>query len=222
MKTILTILMAAITFVSASAYKYSYSFSNTPVSEAIVKISKAHSDVNISFIYKELDNYRTSAKIYTDDAYDALRSIIGINPISVIKKGDHYYVEALQHGNYTFSGRVIDTEGEPIIASVIYILSSDGTKQLTYGITDDNGYFEIPCDSKDATLKLSYLGYKDFSMRVPDSGKCGIITLEPKTIMLGEVLVKLDRPVTVIKGDALVTNVAGTQLEHAGTAEDVL
>ena len=40
--------------------------------------------------------------------------------------------------------------------------------------------------------------------------------------MLGEVVVKSNRPVTAIKGDALVTNVAGTQLEHAGTAEDVL
>ena len=40
--------------------------------------------------------------------------------------------------------------------------------------------------------------------------------------MLGEVVVKSNRPVTAIKGDALVTNVAGSQLEHAGTANDVL
>ncbi|MDO4320537.1 MAG: outer membrane beta-barrel protein, partial [Bacteroidales bacterium] len=46
--------------------------------------------------------------------------------------------------------------------------------------------------------------------------------MSPESVMLGEVVVKSNRPVTAIKGDALVTNVAGTQLEHAGTAEDVL
>lgn len=71
--TVLTIVMSAMTFVSASAYRYSYSFNNTPISEALVRISKDHPDVNISFIYKELDNYRTSAKVRTDDIYDALR-----------------------------------------------------------------------------------------------------------------------------------------------------
>lgn len=73
MRTILTMIMAVMTFISAGAYNYSYAFNNTPISEAIVKISKDHPDINISFIYKELDNYRTSAKIRTDDAYNALR-----------------------------------------------------------------------------------------------------------------------------------------------------
>lgn len=61
MRTILTIIMAAMSCISASAYKYAYSFENTPVSEAIIRISKDNPDVNISFIYKELDNYKTTA-----------------------------------------------------------------------------------------------------------------------------------------------------------------
>ena len=40
--------------------------------------------------------------------------------------------------------------------------------------------------------------------------------------LLGEVVVKGDLPVTRVKGDALVTSVAGTLLEKAGTAEDWL
>ena len=54
------------------------------------------------------------------------------------------------------------------------------------------------------------------------TGNFGMIVLATESTMLGEVVVKSNRPVTAIKGDALVTNVAGTQLEHAGTAEDVL
>ena len=222
MKRILTILLAVMTFISADAYKYSYTFDNIPVSEAIVKMSKENPDVNISFIYKELDRYRTHARVRTDDAFDALRSIIGIHPISIIRRGDNYYIEAMQHGDYTLHGRVVDTDTEPVAAAVVYIVSADGLKQLTYGLTDANGYFEIPCDSKDVTLRTSYLGYEDFAMSVPSSGNCGVITLNPRAVALREVIVKSGRPVTSIKGDALVTTVEGTQLEHAGTAEDVL
>ena len=87
MKAILTIILSAMTFITAGAYKYSYTFDNVPVSEAIVKISKENPDVNISFIYKELDRYLTHARVRTDDAFDALRSVIGIHPISIIRRG---------------------------------------------------------------------------------------------------------------------------------------
>lgn len=42
------------------------------------------------------------------------------------------------------------------------------------------------------------------------------------TYMLDEVVVTVDRRQTELKGNALVTRVGGTQLEHAGTANDVL
>ncbi len=215
-------IMAVMTLIPASADKYLYNFRNTPISEAIVRISKEHPDINIFFIYNELDNYTTSAEIDTEDAYDALRSAIGINPVSVVQRGDNYYVEALQHGDYTIHGCVVDGETEPIVAGVVYIVSTEDAKPVTYGITDANGCFKIPCDSNDVTLKISYLGHNDFEMQVPSSGNCGTITLAPETVMLREVVVKSGRPVTEIKGDALVTNVAGSQLAHAGTAEDVL
>ena len=222
MRTIITIIMAVMTLIPASADKYLYNFRNMPISEAIVRISKEHPDVNIFFIYNELDNYTTSAEINTEDTYEALRSAVGINPISVVQRGDNFYVEALQHGDYTIHGCVVDGETEPIVAGVVYIVSTDGATPVTYGVTDVNGCFKIPCDSNDVTLKISYLGHNDFEMPVPSSGNCGTITLAPETVMLGEVVVKSNRPVTEIKGDALVTNVAGSQLEHAGTAEDVL
>ena len=52
MRAILTIILTVMTFISACAYKYAYTFNNTPISEAIVKISKDNPDVNISFIFK--------------------------------------------------------------------------------------------------------------------------------------------------------------------------
>ena len=112
MRTMLTIILAVMTFISASAYRYAYRFDSTPISEAIVRISKDNPDVNISFIYKELDNYRTSARIATDDIYTALRQIIGLNPVSIINQDGHYYIEALQRGRFIYQGTVVDTDNE--------------------------------------------------------------------------------------------------------------
>ncbi|MDE5876731.1 MAG: TonB-dependent receptor [Muribaculaceae bacterium] len=46
--------------------------------------------------------------------------------------------------------------------------------------------------------------------------------IDSVTYTLGEVVVKANPRITSLKGDALLTRVAGTQLEHAGTANDVL
>lgn len=48
------------------------------------------------------------------------------------------------------------------------------------------------------------------------------INVDSITYTLGEIVVKTNPRVTTLKGDALLTRVAGTQLQHAGTANDVL
>lgn len=164
MRTILTIILAVTTFISAGAYKYAYSFDNIPISEALVRISKDNPDVSISFIYKELDNYRTSARIQTDDIYDALCEVRGLNPISIIKKNRNYYIEALQHGKFCYTGRVIGGDDEPVSAATVMLLASNDSTVITYGITDDTGRFSIPCDKKGIIAKLTCLGYKPTSL----------------------------------------------------------
>lgn len=47
-------------------------------------------------------------------------------------------------------------------------------------------------------------------------------TVDSVAYTLGEIVVKANPRVTALKGDALITRVSGTQLEHAGTANDVL
>ena len=136
MRTILTIIMAAMSCISASAYKYAYSFDNTPVSEAIIRISKDNPDVNISFIYKELDNYKTTARIQTDDIYDALRQAVALNPVSVIRKGDNYYIEALQHGKFRYTGQALGGDNEPVAGATIMLLAPGDSSVVTYGVAD--------------------------------------------------------------------------------------
>ena len=189
MRTILTIVLAVMTYISASAYQYTYSFNNTPISEAIVKISKDHPDVNISFIYTELDNYKTSARIQTDDAYEALRQTIGFNPITITSRNGSLYIEALQRGRYKYHGKIIGSDTEPIVAATVLILNPSDSTVITYGISDKDGFFSIPCDKRNVLAKLSCLGYKTAYRRL-DSFNAGTIIMKENAINLATVSVE--------------------------------
>lgn len=179
------------TYISASACKYAYSFDNTPISEAIVRISKDNPDVNIFFIYKELDNYKTSAKIQTDDIYNALRQTVGLNPISIIKKNQNYYIEALQHGKFCYTGRVVGIDNKPIVAANVMLLAPKDSTVITYGITDEAGRFSIPCDKQGVIGKLSCLGYKTTTKKF-NAFSIGTILMEEQAVSLGTVTVEAE------------------------------
>lgn len=125
-------------------------------------------------------------------------------------------------GAQKLKGVVVDENKTPIGFANVVLLKADST-YLAGTVTDENGVFVFR-ENWDSSkfVKISSIGYASQTLDIPLTGDLGIIALNPESVMLGEVVVKYNRPVTAIKGDALVTNVAGTQLEHAGTAEDVL
>lgn len=125
-------------------------------------------------------------------------------------------------GVQELKGIVVDENKAPISFANVVVLKADST-YLAGTVTDENGFFVFRENWEGSKfIKISSIGYGSQFLDIPQTGDLGIITLDTKSTMLGEVVVKSNRPVTAIKGDALVTNVAGTQLEHAGTAEDVL
>ena len=118
-------------------------------------------------------------------------------------------------------GRILDENNAPL-EYVNVVLYCDSTF-VAGGISDAEGLFSIPTDADcDLTTKVSFAGYETISSNVPQSGDMGVISLFPSAVELGEVVVKATRPSTLMKGNALVTNVEGSSLAVAGTANDVL
>ena len=189
MKVILTLVLALMTFLSAGAYKYTYSFNNTTISQAILRICKDHPDEKIAFIYKELDNYRTSAKIRTNDTYSALLQTVGINPVSVVKNGKEYYIEALQHGRFIYRGQAVGSDNLPVSAATVMLLAPNDSTVLTYGIADGEGRFSIPCDRRNVIAKLSSIGYLT-TLRNCTDFNCGTIVMPVNSILLKQVKVE--------------------------------
>ena len=118
-------------------------------------------------------------------------------------------------------GRILGENNKPLdfVNVVLYCDSA----YIAGGISDAEGNFSITAVTDcDLTAKVSFVGYKTLISKVPQSGDMGVITLHPSAVELGEVVVKASRPATIMKGNALVTNVEGSSLAIAGTANDVL
>ena len=155
MLRIITIIAAVMTFLMADAETFSFQFHSTPLPKAIREIMEGHPELDINFIYNELEIYTTSATVKADDAYDALRQTIGLNPVTVVRSRNTYYLEALQHGKYVYTGKAVGTDSEPVVAATVMLLAPKDSTVLTYGITDDTGRFTIPCDRQGVIAKLS-------------------------------------------------------------------
>ena len=120
------------------------------------------------------------------------------------------------------TGKVVGENDTPPVDYVNVVLYRDST-YITGIVTDGAGRFSIPTDANgNLSVRCSFVGYETREVPVPASGHMGTIRLTPATVELGEVVVRAKRPSTTMKGNALVTNVEGTSLAIAGTANDVL
>ena len=120
----------------------------------------------------------------------------------------------------TLSGKLVDEKNEPLAYANVVLLQADSTF-VSGTISDEMGDFRLLKDEKGTLVRISSIGYTTIYKKV-NGGDFGVIQMVSDAQLLGEVVVKGDLPVTRVKGDALVTSVAGTLLEKAGTAEDLL
>ena len=119
------------------------------------------------------------------------------------------------------TGKVVG-ENESPLDYVNVVLYNDST-YITGTVIDSAGIFAVNTEANgNLTARISFVGYETISMSVPSTGNLGVIILAPSVRELREVVVKATRPATTMKGNALVTNIEGSSLAIAGTANDVL
>ena len=119
------------------------------------------------------------------------------------------------------TGKVMNTKGEPLAFANVVLLNRTDSAFVKGAVSGEDGSFAIDSSCNGGIIKVTSVGYKTICKDCTGEN-VGIIKMEEDSKMLGEVVVKSSRPVTAIKGNALVTTVANSQLSHAGTANDVL
>lgn len=120
----------------------------------------------------------------------------------------------------TVTGKLIDENSKPLSYANVVLLSLPDSVFVSGTISGEDGSFTLEATSENQIVQISFLGYKTVYKPI-NPANIGIVQLVSDTQVLGNVVVKANLPVTRIKGDAMVTGVAGTALEKAGTAEQM-
>ena len=117
----------------------------------------------------------------------------------------------------TFTGRVVDETQAPVSFANVVLLNSSDSAFVAGTTTDTDGQFSLTGNTAKPIIKISYLGYKTLVLDAASSD-LGTIMLEPETTMLGEVVVKGQRPAFKLTTEGLKTEVENTLLSKVGTA----
>ena len=117
---------------------------------------------------------------------------------------------------------VLDENEAPMEFATVAILSLPDSTILCGGMTDGSGLYETVLPESASLMQVSMIGYSMVELPVAGLSDKQTIFLRPDARVLEGAVVSATLPRTEIKGDAVVTNVTGSVLEHSGNALDVL
>ena len=118
-------------------------------------------------------------------------------------------------------GTITDAQGKAVEFANVVFLSLPDSAFVAGAVSGENGGFRLSVDERKGVLKVSCIGYATLYKEC-QAGETLSLQLQADAQLLDEVVVKGDLPKTRLKNGASITTVAGSVLEKAGTAENLL
>ena len=119
-------------------------------------------------------------------------------------------------------GRVTDEEGQPMEFATVSLRSLPDSSIVAGCITDAKGQFCIERKNAGDFIQISSIGYSTKNLPVSAFTTSQTIKMQIEAGLLNEIVVSKTRPKTKLLGDAVVTTIEGSILEHAGNSLEVL
>ena len=119
-------------------------------------------------------------------------------------------------------GRVTDENGQPMEFATVSLRSLPDSSIVAGCITDAKGQFCIERKNAGDFIQISSIGYGTKNLPVSAFTTSQTIKMQIEANLLNEIVVSKTLPKTKLLGDAVVTTVAGSILEHAGNSLEVL
>ena len=119
------------------------------------------------------------------------------------------------------NGRIIDEQSQPMPFANVVLVNRSDSAFIAGAVTKDDGTFSISTDKQDGLLKISSVGYI-IKYIVARQGNVGDIQMQPDTQILGEVVVKGERPQYKMTTGGMTVDIQNSLLKDVGTADDVL
>ena len=121
-----------------------------------------------------------------------------------------------------YHGKVIDETGNPIPFVTVVALSPNDSTYVTGAMTDEMGLFSFDAEQRPLLLKVSNIGFQTKWLSAM-SADLGVITLQPETTRLNEVVVTAKKATVTRDGlNYSISNLSGTHIGEAGTLYDML
>ena len=188
MKRIILMLVCCLVFAGVQAQRITREYNNVSLSDALRQLNEQTEEYTISFLYNELEDFRITTSVHRKTVPDAIRQMIGFYPIRMTIEDKEIIVECPQKMASRYKGIIIDEQGQPIAYANIALLSTQDSTLVTGGVSNENGFFVIPCEQQPILARISFVGYKTEFVLL-DSRNARNIRLKPETITLNGVKV---------------------------------
>ena len=203
------------------AQRITRQYNNVSFSAALKDLNARQHKYTINFVYDELEDFRVTKSIRKQSVPDAIMQLIGFYPIKMTQVEDNIMVECAQKTTLRYKGRIIDESGNVAEYANITLLSPIDSTIVGHGVSNENGSFVIPCNSRKVLARITYVGYKTIS-RIYSNPEMGIIKLQPETMIIKGVVVKGERPQYKMSPGGVEVAVEHTLLSKMANTFDVL
>ncbi|MCB0373018.1 MAG: TonB-dependent receptor [Muricauda sp.] len=124
------------------------------------------------------------------------------------------------------SGKIVDSEsGQPLEYATFVLQKVDSPDQVTGGITDTSGAFEIETEPGRYNIRVEYISFKTYSLdnqMYRSSTDLGIIKLSPDVEQLANVEVVGERTTVEVRLDKKIYNIGKDITTSGGNVSDAL
>ena len=188
MRRILSMLVCCLVLAGVHAQEVTREYNNVSLSEALRQLNEVTEDYTISFLYNELEDFRITTSVHRKTVPDAIRQMIGFYPVRMSIDNTEIIVECPQRTANRYKGAIIDEQGQPVAYANIALLSAQDSALITGGVSNESGYFAIPCEQHPVLARISYIGYKTI-YKICRKPEVGTIRLQVDNISLKTVKV---------------------------------
>lgn len=202
-----------------SAQHIQRNYHDRSMSDVLIDLDKASKRYKISFIYNELEDFTVTQNVKTANIPDAIRKVIGFYPMQMTVGDSLITVECIRKSERKLIGRLIDNHNLPVEFANIQLLNPKDSSFLCGGVSNANGDFVIPCQQKQALMKVSFVGYKTIYKLVPVA-RIGNVRMQANSYLLKGVTVEAAR--VVEKVDRQIIFPTKEQVKTASNGYDLL
>ena len=202
-----------------SAQHIQRNYHDRSMSDVLIDLDKASKHYKISFIYNELEDFTVTQNVKTANIPDAIRKVIGFYPMQMTVGDSLITVECIRKSERKLIGRLIDNHNLPVEFANIQLLNPKDSSFLCGGVSNANGDFVIPCQQKQALMKVSFVGYKTICKLVPIA-RIGNVKMQANSYLLKGVTVEAAR--VVEKVDRQIIFPTKEQVKTASNGYDLL